>query len=280
MLLIDPAHPPLWRSPDVLQFGLDRDAEIEEPTAWQQRMIVELQRGVPEQALEPLAIALGGSRSDAAALLDVLKPVLVPAQPAPPATAHVRTVGVPGAAPGLVAAALAAAGIHPPQAATRADVVVLVSAHVTAPADAVALMREDVRHLPVVFTGAGATVGPLVEPGRTACLLCVEAEQRDADPAWPALAAQLLHRDGHPVRDSLALEAGLAAAHLISERGRTTGSSRSLQLSAVSLQRRWRVHRPHAECACRSPEGNATASGPRAGRHRVPMTPTASARPA
>ena len=277
MLLLDPAQPPLWRSPDVLQFGVDRVAEVHDPTIWQQRMLVELERGVPEPAVEPLAIALGGTRADADALLAQLRPVLLP-----PAAPHLPTVQVRvavGAPPGAgerIVDALAGAGLHAGPAADGADVVVVVSAHVTSPVDAAALMRDDILHLPVVFTGRGATVGPLVQPGRTACLMCVEAERTDADPAWPTLAAQLLHRTGPPVPDALALEAGLVAGQLISGRDRTAWASRSLQLTAGSARRTWRVHRPHAACGCRSPQGNATATGRRG--NPATTTPTASAR--
>jgi hypothetical protein len=276
MLLLDPAQPPLWRSPDVLQFGVDRVAELHDPTIWQQRMLAELERGVPEAAVEPLAIALGGTRADAQALLAQLRPVLLPPSPHVP-TVQVRVAtGTPPGAGERIVDALAAAGLRTDPAADGADVVVVVSVHVTSPLDAAALMRDDITHLPVVFTGRGATVGPLVQPGRTACLMCVEAERTDGDPAWPTLAAQLLHRAGHPVPDSLALEAGLAAGHLISGRDRTAWASRSLQLTAGSARRTWRVHRPHAACGCRSPQGNATATGRRG--DPATMTPTASAR--
>ena len=53
---------------------------------------------------------------------------------------------------------------------------------------------RDVPHLAVVFDDDGARVGPLVEPGAGPCLRCLDLGRRDADPAWPAIAAQLAGR--------------------------------------------------------------------------------------
>ena len=51
--------------------------------------------------------------------------------------------------------------------------------------------RAGIPHLPLQVLDATAWVGPLVLPGRTACLRCVDAHRRDRDPAWPSVAAQL-----------------------------------------------------------------------------------------
>ena len=59
MLRLDPAHPPLWRSDTVLQFGADAVAFVHDPEPWQQRLLHELARGIPEDALEPVAEAFG-----------------------------------------------------------------------------------------------------------------------------------------------------------------------------------------------------------------------------
>ncbi|MGA7146980.1 MAG: hypothetical protein WBX17_00630, partial [Microbacterium sp.] len=61
MLRIDPAHPPLWRSTTTLQFGLPPVAVVEDPTPWQQRLVRDLERGLPEDAVISLACAHGAS---------------------------------------------------------------------------------------------------------------------------------------------------------------------------------------------------------------------------
>jgi bacteriocin biosynthesis cyclodehydratase domain-containing protein len=45
-------------------------------------------------------------------------------------------------------------------------------------------------HLSITAFGDRGVIGPLVEPGRTSCLTCHHLHMRDADPAWPLLAAQ------------------------------------------------------------------------------------------
>lgn len=73
----------------------------------------------------------------------------------------------------------------------RPDLVVLAP---VAPLDGV-LVNEltalGIPHLLVsAFEGHGS-VGPLVLPGETACLHCLDLTRRDADPAWPIVTARL-----------------------------------------------------------------------------------------
>lgn len=76
----------------------------------------------------------------------------------------------------------------------------------------------DVPHLPVVAFGARAVVGPLVIPGVTGCLRCMELHQVDADPAWPRVSAQLAHWhwESVPIDSALAhMSAAWAALHVL-----------------------------------------------------------------
>ena len=70
------------------------------------------------------------------------------------------------------------------------------------------LMREQIPHLAVSADEAIGIVGPLVIPGRTACLRCLDLTRTDRDPAWPLILAQLTGR----APDPLACDAPLAAA--------------------------------------------------------------------
>ncbi len=54
-----------------------------------------------------------------------------------------------------------------------------------------ALVRVDQPHLIVRTVGELAVVGPLVLPGRSACLRCLDLTRAGADPGWPELLAQL-----------------------------------------------------------------------------------------
>lgn len=273
MLRIDPAHPPVWRSPTVLQFGGEAVAVIEDPQPWQLRVVRELENGIPDGAYVPFAAALGAPSPDAATrlLARIRRALARQASPRRLVTLWAAD-DVPDAHRDAVGTGLTAAGIDIDPAPAYAGVqaahrdavaVVLVVHRVVPPAVAAALMSHDLVHVPVTLTGSGGEVGPVVAPGSTACLSCVAAHRRDRDPSWPAVAAQLLGR-GVDADLSVAWEAGLVAGRLISEReGRpSTSRSRSVTLRAGSLHRSVREHRPHAECRCRSLAGSATAGAP------------------
>ncbi|GLW07604.1 hypothetical protein Misp01_27340 [Microtetraspora sp. NBRC 13810] len=85
---------------------------------------------------------------------------------------------------------------HPADGAPPPDLAILAPVE---PLDGLlprALVEAGVPHLLVsAFEGCGS-VGPLVLPGRTACLGCVDLIRRDRDPTWPAVSARL---GGYPV---------------------------------------------------------------------------------
>lgn len=286
MLRLDPAHPPVWRTPTTLQFGADAVALVHDPAPWQQRLVHELTRGIPDDALEPVAAAFGAPDRAAAAFVRVIRRALQPSTPASPRSVSLQApADFPHEHADAVADALASSGFvvraitwhdAPGDQAAAAETVVALAMNLVHPRRAAALMSADTPHLPIVFTGTGAEVGPFVRPGRTACLACIAAHRRDADPTWPLVAAQLI---GRPVEvdPSIACEGGIVAARLISEgeRRATRQSGHSLTLRAGSLHRTSREHRPHAECRCRSLGGSARAGGPAV---LAPTTATASAR--
>jgi bacteriocin biosynthesis cyclodehydratase domain-containing protein len=112
-------------------------------------------------------------------------------------------------------------------------------------------------HLPVVIREVAATIGPLVIPGHTPCLRCVELARADRDPAWPALAAQLVtnRRGAEPCDITLAAAAAsLAAMHLLSwlddpqAPAPTIGGA--IELSLADLRQRRQVMNGHPGCGC------------------------------
>ena len=287
MLRIDPAHPPLWRTATTLQFGADPVAVVHDPPPWQQRLVRELERGIPDGAAVPFAVALGAPPRAAEEFVHRIRRVFAAAS-STPTRVLVQSAGVVAhdllatVAAGLAAAGCDVATAHPfdpPGAAGTASTVVVVSHHLVPPVFAAALMADDRPHLPVVLTGTGAEVGPHIVPGETACLSCLAAHRRDADSAWPALAAQLIGRPVESPDPSVVYEAGIVAARLLTESDRHPLRSRrrSLTLRADSLHRTARTHPPHADCRCRSLAGTATAAVP---APLAPRTPTAFALPA
>ncbi|MFN8167728.1 MAG: hypothetical protein U0S36_02975 [Candidatus Nanopelagicales bacterium] len=78
------------------------------------------------------------------------------------------------------------------------------------------LLADGVAHLAVATSGAAARVGPLVVPGRTSCLWCLDRRSTDRDPAWPGVADQLRLRHPQAQARSTVLTT-LAAAYAVSD---------------------------------------------------------------
>ncbi len=53
-------------------------------------------------------------------------------------------------------------------------------------------MNRQVPHIAVVFDSTGVSVSPMITPGITPCLFCLEQQRIDSDEGWPVLASQLL----------------------------------------------------------------------------------------
>lgn len=294
MLQLDPAYPVLWRSPTVLQFGLDAVVVIDDPAPWQERLLRELEQGIAEAAWEPTALALGAPRGAAREFVGLIAPALM----RPPSARRRIILQVsdpfPAAQSDAVAAGLRSTGLDVEQrtwfgaqtpSAHHVDATVVLAHHLIEPRRVAALMAQDMPHVPIVFTGGAADVGPLVVPGQTACLACIAEYRRDDDPTWPHVAAQLIGRSLPEVATSLGLEAGITAARLLSDVARhpakppsiAARTSHSVRIREQCLHRCLSVHRPHAECRCRSLAETSTVVV-----HAFPatMTPTAFALPA
>lgn len=72
------------------------------------------------------------------------------------------------------------------------DFAVLLSNNAVAPRDYAKWMVDGVSHLSVVFDSEGVTIGPIIEVAKSACLSCFHENRTADDPAWPAIASQLL----------------------------------------------------------------------------------------
>ncbi|WP_162794973.1 ThiF family adenylyltransferase [Nonomuraea lactucae] len=165
------------------------------------------------------------------------QPVVSP--PAPPGTPSVRvSAGAPYLGDG----------------SQRPDLVILAP---VAPLDRVLVNELNELGIPHLlasaFEGHGS-VGPLVLPGRTACLHCVDLARRDTDPAWPVVAARL---GGYPPGEiacdttMATLVAAAAVGHALAFLdGR--GSTVTNGTSEVMPDWRWRSNSwpPHPECRC------------------------------
>ena len=69
----------------------------------------------------------------------------------------------------------------------QADVVVVASDHEPSRSISDLAMSDGRPHLWAVVRELVGVVGPLVDPGRTACLRCIDQARSESDPAWPTL---------------------------------------------------------------------------------------------
>lgn len=149
-----------------------------------------------------------------------------------------------------------APGVDTRQPTTRwlPDFVVLAAGPLPNPADQVRWAAAGVPHLPVLLRDGVAVVGPLVLPGRTACLGCVEQHRRDRDPAWPVLAAQLATDQRPEPAEAVVVSAAaaLAAAEIVGhlDGGAAATAGASLEVGPPGEPPRRREWAPHPRCGC------------------------------
>ncbi len=129
------------------------------------------------------------------------------------------------------------------------------------PDEVTSLMRDRVPHLAVRAQEAIGVVGPLVYPGHSACLRCVDLTKAAGDPAWPKILAQATQDSGLPVPACdavLALAtAALAAAQVLAvldTRGQhlPAAANGTLELVLPDWQWRRRGWPPSPACTCGS----------------------------
>lgn len=111
---------------------------------------------------------------------------------------------------------------------------------------------DDRPHLVVAASGLGVSVGPLVVPGRTACLRCEDLHRTGHDPAWPELLLQLSRpRSTDPTPADLHWAAGSAVQQAASwlAGGRPDALGVTLVLDAEHALRA-RPLRAHPGCGC------------------------------
>lgn len=145
-----------------------------------------------------------------------------------------------------------------PAPAPAPSLVILVG---RVPADRVErLTREKVPHLAVAASEAIGVVGPLVVPGKTSCLRCLDYVRAANDPAWPLILAQIDARRPVPQAcDALlaatvaAQTAGQALAAIDKAPIATAAANGTLELVLPDWRWRRRTWSPHPACPCTGP---------------------------
>jgi hypothetical protein len=144
------------------------------------------------------------------------------------------------------------------QPAEGADVDLLVLVGHQSPSQTAELLRFPHPHLTVTASEGIGVVGPLVWPGSTACLRCLDLTRAERDPAWPLVLAQLSCRSVDPPACDPVLVAAVtaqAAAIVIAFADGDGALTRAavngtLELIAPGWQWRRRSWRPHPACCC------------------------------
>ncbi|HTT50564.1 MAG TPA: thiamine biosynthesis protein ThiF [Streptosporangiaceae bacterium] len=165
---------------------------------------------------------------------------------------------------GAAAASGPPAGTAPPPGAARRsrsgpaqppDLAVLADGY--PPELPARLVAGGVVHLAASAREAIGVVGPLVLPGESACLGCVELARADRDPAWPFILAQLAGPAAHPAACAVTL-ATAVAAQAVSQvlgcldlaRPPDAVLNGTLELVSPAWQWRRRSWPRHGQCPC------------------------------
>jgi hypothetical protein len=266
--LLPPTVPILERGDETLQIGVDEAGVLLVGTAadWSyllrrldgRRHRDDLCRLAEERHLDPEA---------ASALIDDLagRGLVVEGGPTISRSGHapaasVRVLG--GGPAGDLGHLVAAEGLGPAPPATLSqvlaappDLVVVASAALTIDPMLTAEIRcADLPHLLVHASTAGAVVGPLVIPGVTACLSCMDLRRSDADPGWVQSVPTL---QTWTVPWPAGMRAWTLGTTIAEVRrflsGAPSNGAVSMELSVADYVVRLRHWTPHPECSCRRP---------------------------
>lgn len=131
------------------------------------------------------------------------------------------------------------------------DVLVHITGYAVDPALSAQLVNEGITHMPIVFSDTAVTVGPVVRPGHSPCLGCLDRHRVQRDARWPHVAAGI-SRQAWLEEPSLALWATAAAAAMVLavlDRRERTGVSLTCHLDDPIPQIGTWEHHPRCGCS-------------------------------
>jgi hypothetical protein len=141
---------------------------------------------------------------------------------------------------------------HRPASQLRPDMTVLAGPQPATAGRLGQLVSAVLPHLPVRVTSARLVVGPLVLPGRSTCVNCIDQHRRDADPEWNAVTAAVPPRPSALLANAAATLAAAQVLDFVDAVRRPTGIGATIEQAAGSsypLRRRWPMH---DACGCRN----------------------------
>ena len=136
----------------------------------------------------------------------------------------------------------------------RPDLVVLTGPQDRWP-DPGLMAQDGLAHLVARVEDLVGVVGPLVLPGSTACLHCLDLTRSDLDPDWPALAVQLQRAASGPepcdgvLAAAVAAQAALQVLDLVDGRAPAAVGG-TLELATPGWRWRRRSWPVHPDCGC------------------------------
>lgn len=77
----------------------------------------------------------------------------------------------------------------------KIDCAVLISHQVLDPRKYSGWINRDIPHVSVVFDSEQVSISPVILPGQSACLFCLEKMRTETNPEWPVIATQLLNSE-------------------------------------------------------------------------------------
>ncbi len=261
-LTLDPRLPVLWRTPHSVQVGVDAAVVLlGTVTTAHERMLAALSVGLTPDGLTLIGTDSGLSAEQVAEFAIAIAPALVTPSSPPHAIVHIDGFG-PTA--NRLEWRLREAGLEPRRVGpsdhdelvrTPLDTVelaVIVGDYVLDPERRGRWLRRDIPHLPLVYGDTSITMGPFVEPGIGPCLYCLELHRTESDPAWPALASQLLGKASAVQSPFFASEVATLATRWVLSRviDGAARASTALAVSAETGQRSEKTVLAHPECSC------------------------------
>lgn len=74
----------------------------------------------------------------------------------------------------------------------KVDCAVIISQQATEPKRYSGWMNRDIPHISVTFDADQVSISPMIIPGQTSCLFCLEKMKTETDSNWPVIATQLI----------------------------------------------------------------------------------------
>lgn len=274
--------PLLWRGPGVLQLGLGPSAIVVEGVTPELERALRALRGAgrPRATIVRELERAGVERLLADALVARLEPALAVERGRPLA------VAVSGRGAEELGARLEREGLEVrewgerlPQAGPRRPALGLaleLGGPVIRARRFAEAMAEDLPHAPIARSCGEVTIGPLVVPGESACLACLELAEREADPLAPVLAQQLAADPleaaaAGPLEEPAAMELAVRLALAVCRDRDRSGAGIRLRLGRSPLPRLEPVPF-HGACGCRALPGSGSGSAIRLDVPRIAWT--------